>query len=126
MALVLMQDQPTTKSPETQKPPKIEELPPEENVSAKPKEYSFNPLQAETEMTTGKFYFKRGKYRAAADRFREATRWNPTLPEAFERLGAAEEKQSHAKAAHEAYSKYLEMVPEAKDAKEIRKKLAKM
>jgi tetratricopeptide (TPR) repeat protein len=125
MALALLQDQPKAKPPETQKPPKVEELPPEEDIAAKPKEYSFNPLQAETEMNTGKYYFHRGKYRAAAERFREATRWNPTLAEAFERLGAAEEKQHDMKAAREAYSKYLEMAPDAKDAKEIKKKMGK-
>jgi tetratricopeptide (TPR) repeat protein len=106
--------------------PKVEELPPEEDKAAKPKEYSFNPLQAETEMNTGRYYFKRGKYHAAAERFREATRWNPTLAEAYERLGAAEEKQHDLKAAHEAYARYLEMAPDAKDAKEIKKKLSKM
>lgn len=115
------QDQPKPKAP-----PKMEELPPEEDASLKPKEYSFNPLQAETELNTGKYYFHRGKYRAAAERFREATRWNPTLAEAYERLGAAEEKQHDPKAAREAYSKYLEMAPDAKDAKEIKKKISKM
>lgn len=120
MAFLLMQVAPASK------PPKMEDLPPEEDAAAKPKEYSFNPLQAETEMTTGRYYFHRGKYRAAAERFREAARWNPTLAEAYERLGATEEKQHDSKAAREAYSKYLEMAPDAKDAKEIKKKLAKM
>ena len=78
--------------------PKVDELPPEEDPSAKPKEYSFNPLQAEKEMQTGKYYLHRGKSRPAADRFREATRWNPTLAEAFQWLGEAEEKNHDKKA----------------------------
>ena len=109
-----------------QEPPKPDQLPPEEDASAKPKEYSFNPLQAEKEMQTGKFYLHRGKYRPAAERFREAARWNPTLAEAWEWLGEAEEKGHDKKAAREAYSKYLEMAPDAKDAKEIKKKIAKL
>jgi len=108
------------------KPPVQEDIPPEEDAAAKPKEYAFNPLQAETEMRIGGYYFKKGKYRAAADRFREATRWNPTLAEAFVRLGEAEEKQHNAKAAREAYAKYLEVAPDAKDAAQIKKKLSKL
>ena len=111
-----------------QKPAPIikEEIPPEEDESLKPKEYSFNPLQAEHEMTAGNYYFKRGKFIAAANRFREATKWNGTLAEAWKRLGEAEEKQHDEKAAREAYAKYLEVAPDAKDAAAIKKKLAKM
>ena len=103
-----------------------EEIPPEEDESVKPKDYSFNPLQAEHEMTAGNYYFKRGKYPAAANRFREATKWNATLAEAWRRLGEAEEKQHDKKAAREAYSKYLEVAPDAKDAEAIKKKIGKM
>jgi tetratricopeptide (TPR) repeat protein len=103
-----------------------EEIPPEEDESLKPKEYSFNPLQAEHEMTAGNYYFKRGKFIAAASRFREATKWNPTLPESWKRLGEAEEKLHDAKATREAYSKYLEVAPDAKDAEAIKKKIAKL
>jgi tetratricopeptide (TPR) repeat protein len=112
--------------PPKQKPPVQEEAPPEEDPSAKPKEYAFNPLQAEKEMRIGNYYFKRGKYRAAADRYHEATLWNPTLAEAFERWGEAAQKQHDNKAAKEAYGKYLEVAPGAKDAPEIKKKLAKL
>ncbi len=125
LLLLAMQEAPKP-APPISAPPKMDELPPEEDAKVKPKEYSFNPLQAETELNTGKFYMRRGKYHAAAERFREATRWNPTLAEAFVRLGEAEEKQHDLKAAREAYSKYLEVAPDAKDAKEVRKKLAKL
>ena len=114
--------------PQTPKPkPQIEEeLPPEEDVSAKPKEYSFNPLQAATELKIGNYYMKRGKYRAAAQRFREATLWNNSLAEGYQRLGEAEEKAHEKKAARDAYAKYLEVAPDAKDADEIRKKMKKL
>jgi tetratricopeptide (TPR) repeat protein len=103
-----------------------EEAPPEEDTTAKPKEYSFNPLQAATEMRVGNYYYKRGKFRAAADRYREASLWNPTLAEAFLRMGEADEKNHDKKAAKEAYSKYLEMAPDAKDAADVKKKLSKL
>ncbi len=108
-----------TTRPQEQK----EQEPPEEDEELKPKEYSFNPLQATRELKTGDFYFKKGNYKAAARRFREATRWDPTSAHAFLRLGEAEEKLHDAKAAQEAYAKYLELDPEAKDAERIRKKL---
>jgi tetratricopeptide (TPR) repeat protein len=111
---------------QSQQGPVIEQAPPEEDESMKVKEYSFNPLQAAKELQVGNYYFKKGSYRAAAQRFREATKWNNGMAEAWLRLGDAAEKQHDAKAAKEAYDKYLELEPEAKNASEIRKKLAKL
>lgn len=103
-----------------------EEAPPEEDESLSVKEYSFNPLQAEKEIRVGNYYFKRGKYRAAALRFREATKWNVGSGEAWLRLGEAAEKQNDTKSAKEAYAKYLELSADAKNAPEIRKKLEEL
>jgi tetratricopeptide (TPR) repeat protein len=99
--------------------------PPEEDDSAKPKEYAFNPLQAVKELDVGNQYMKKGAYRAAVARYTEATRWNPALAEAYLKLGEAAEKFKDPKAAKEAYSKYLELAPDAKNAAEIKKKLAR-
>src|SRR5260370_14969396 len=85
--------QPSEQSPQQPPPAQEEQAPPEEDESEKPKEYSFNPLQAEKEVRIGNFYFHKRKYPAAATRYREATRWNANLPEAYFRLGEAEEKQ---------------------------------
>jgi tetratricopeptide (TPR) repeat protein len=103
-----------------------EEVPKEEDTTLTEKDYAFNPLQAEKEIQVGEFYFKKGKYRAAAERFREATKWNAGASEAWLRLGDAEEKQKDSKAAKEAYTKYLDLSPDAKNAPEIRKKLEKI
>jgi tetratricopeptide (TPR) repeat protein len=103
-----------------------EQAPPEEDESLAPKEYSFNPLQASKELKIGNYYYKKGSYRAAAQRFLEATRWDNTLAEAFLRLGEAREKQRDHKAAAEAYAKYLELAPDAKDAAEVKKRLARL
>ena len=113
-------------APKAKKPPVQEELPPEEDAAVKPKEYTFNPLQAENEMKAGDFYFKRGKFVAAANRFKEATLWNPTLAEAFLRLGEADEKRHDREGAKQAYSKYLEVAPDSKHAAEVKKKLSKL
>jgi tetratricopeptide (TPR) repeat protein len=111
--------------PQKKQPPPQEQAPPEEDTSIeKPKQYSFNPLQAEKERKIGEFYFKKGSYTAAAGRFREATKWNPSDAEAYLRLGDAEEKLNDAKAAREAYAKYLELAPNGKQAGAVKKKLA--
>jgi tetratricopeptide (TPR) repeat protein len=108
-----------------------EQIPPEEDESAKPKEYSFNPLAAEKELRVGNYYFHKGSYGAAAQRFREATRWNNNFAEAYVRLGDAEEKRKNWKAAREAYEKYLQLAGEedkrnGEIRKEVRKKVARL
>jgi predicted Zn-dependent protease len=108
-----------------QEQPQVEQEPPEEDESSKPKEYAFNPLQAEKEMKVGAFYMKKKSYKAAARRYREATRWDPNNADAFLRLAEAEEKLHDDKASHEAYAKYLELQPDSKDAAAVRKKLEK-
>jgi tetratricopeptide (TPR) repeat protein len=103
-----------------------EQAPPEEDAALAPKQYAFNPLQAEKEMKAGDFYFKKGKYRAAGNRYLEATRWNNNLAEAYLKLGEAEEKEHDKRAAKEAYQRYLALAPDARNAAEIKKKLAKL
>jgi tetratricopeptide (TPR) repeat protein len=104
-----------------------EEVPKEEDESlTTSKEYSFNPLQAKKEIRVGDYYFKKGSFRAAVLRFREATKWNAADSEAWLRLGEAAEKQKDDKTVKEAFAKYLELAADAKEAPEIRKKLEKL
>jgi tetratricopeptide (TPR) repeat protein len=127
VALVHAQNQPgQLKKDRSQPTSGKQEVPPEEDTSLAVKEYSFNPLQAEKELQIGNFYFKTGKYRSAAMRFAEATKWNEGYSDAWLRLGETEEKLKDPKAAKEAYSKYLELAADAKNAAEIRKKLQKL
>lgn len=100
-----------------------EEVPPEEDSSVSEKEYSFNPLQAQKEVQTGNFYYHKGSYRAAENRFKEATLWNNGYDEAWLRLGETEEKLRDKKAAREAYEKYVEVTSDQKKAAEIKKKI---
>ena len=118
---------PAQQKPSAQKPPEPQEqVPPEEDEGEKPKEYSFNPLQAEKEVRIGNYYFRKGNYRAAALRFREATRWNNNFSEAYLQLGVAEEKRKDLKAAREAYEKFLELAPDDKRSSDIRKKVERL
>lgn len=123
--LVAQEDKQLQKRPtEEPKSQPQEQEPPEEDESLAPKTYSFNPLEAEKDLKVGLYYFKKGNYKAAVNRFREATLWNPTYAEAFLRLGEGEEKLKDKKAAQEAYEKYVALAPDEKQAEAIKKKLA--
>ena len=105
-------------------PPVVEEAPPEEDVDqSRVVEYTLNPLQSEKEMRIGNYYAKKGSFKAAAARFLEATRWNPSSVDAFLKLGEARERLGDKKAAGEAYAKVLELDPENKMAAALKKKL---
>src|SRR5262249_55382826 len=101
-------------------------MPPEEDTTVATREYAFNPLQARKEITVGNEYFKKRSYRAAAGRYAEATNWNSGKPEAWLRLGEAQEKLKDMKAAREANTKYRELAADDKRADEIRKRLEKL
>ena len=88
--------------------------------------YAFNPVRALSELHTGNFYFKKGNYRAAMRRFQEAGKWNPGYAEAFLRTAEAAEKLKDTVAEREAYGKYLDISPDAKNAASIKKKLASL
>ena len=122
-ALWAQQDK-TPKPAEQAKPPAQEQIPPEEDENLKPREYPFNPLEAENDLKVGNFYFHQGKFKAAVTRFREATRYNPQYAEAYLRLGDAEEKMGDKQAASDAYKKYLELAPDSKNAGAVKKKIA--
>jgi tetratricopeptide (TPR) repeat protein len=113
------------KTPPAPQPEEEVQLPPEEDKTQIPKEYSFNPVQSKKEVTVGEFYFKKRDFKAAMGRFREATKWNDGNAEAWLRLGDAADKMKDVKAAREAWEKYLQLAPDAKNAAEVRKRLGK-
>ena len=119
---------PAPKTAAPQEPDEVE--PPEEDESLKPKEYTFNPLQAEKELKVGAFHFKRGNWKGAAMRFEEATKWNPSLAEAWRRLGEVREKVFDDPGAIAAYKRYLETAgddaKEAKQVKAVQKRLGEL
>ena len=102
-----------------------EEVPPEEDASLAKEDISFNPLQAAKEIDAGNYYYKKGSYLAAEGRYRRATEYNEGNAEAWLKLGETREKLKDRKSAREAYSKYLEVASDSRNAAEIRKKLEK-
>ena len=103
-----------------------EEEPPEEDESLKPKEYTLNPLESERNITAGNYYLKKGNYRAATKRYTEATLWDPGSAPAFLKLAEAAEKLHDRDAARQAYMKYLELAPDAKNAADVKKKITQL
>jgi tetratricopeptide (TPR) repeat protein len=120
LAVPLAAQQPKVPGP----PASQEQEPPEEDPDLKPKEYSFNPLEASRNIVAGNFYFKKGNYRAAARRYLEASRWDPTSAEALLKLGEASEKMRDFPAAREAYEKYLTVASDPKDQEVVKRKIA--
>lgn len=101
-----------------------EQEPPEEDPDLKPKEYSFNPLEASRNITAGNFYFKKGNFRAASRRFLEASKWDPTSAEAVLRLGEADEKLRNFSEAREAYEKFITLSSDSKEIEAVKKRIA--
>jgi len=103
-----------------------EVVPPEEDTSIGDTTYSFNPLQAKKDIEVGNEYAKKRSYRAAANRFLSATKYDDGDATAWLRLGEMQEKLKDSPAARQAYQKYLEISADAKNAPEIKKRLEKL
>lgn len=102
-----------------------QEEPPEEDESLAPENYVLNPLESERNIRVGNYYWHKGKYRAAAGRYERATRFNPSSPEAFMKLGEAQEKLKNGDAARTAFQKVMKLAPDSKFGHEAKKKLNK-
>ena len=73
----------------------------------------------------GDEYLKKSKVSAAANRYLEATRWDPGSAEAFLKLGQAREKLRQYSRAREAYLKSIDLTDDPKEKDAIRKKMDK-
>ena len=86
-------------------------------------QYAFNPIQAKKDLKIGNFYARKGNHRGAAGRYLEATKWNPSYAEAYWRLGRSREKLKQPSDALAAYRQFLQLAPDDKRAKAVRKKI---
>jgi tetratricopeptide (TPR) repeat protein len=101
-------------------------VPAEEDKDMAREDFSFNPLESQKWVARGDFYWKKSKYAAAAGRYEGATKLNEGNAEAWLKLAKVDEKLRDMAGAKAAYTKYLAVSPDAKDAADIRKKLEKM
>jgi tetratricopeptide (TPR) repeat protein len=105
--------------------PPEEGNPPEEDESLIPEKVTLNPMEAERSIRVGTYYMHKGKFRAALQRFELATRYNPSSPDAFFKVGEAEEKLKNEDAAKVAFTKVVHLAPNTKLAQEAQKKIGK-
>lgn len=103
--------------------PSDEENPPEEDESVAPEKFVLNPLESERNIKVGNYYWNRKKFVAAAQRYERATKYNPSSPEAFFKLGEAQDKLKHKDTARACYQKVMDLAPDSKLASEARKKI---
>jgi Tfp pilus assembly protein PilF len=83
-------------------------------------------LQSAKDVGVGNQYLKRGKLRAAEMRYTAATKWNDGNAEAWLKLGEVAERLKDRDKAKEAYKKYLELAADAKNVKDIQKRVDKL
>jgi len=99
--------------------------------TAKKKE--FNPMLAEENLQIGNFYYKRGNYPAALERYRDAVEYQPNLiaardamGRAVERLGRDHEKKRETDKALALYKEFLALFPDAPKSAEFKSKIASL
>jgi tetratricopeptide (TPR) repeat protein len=115
-------------SPATQKPAEEVQVPddsqmPEDDESVKPETFPLNPLESDRNVRVGNYYWHKGNYRAALQRYERATKYNPSSPEAFYKVGEAEEKLKNKDAARAAFRRVIQVAPDSKMAHDAKKKL---
>jgi tetratricopeptide (TPR) repeat protein len=88
--------------------------------------HPYDPHKAEKDVEVGDFYFKRGNYRAAMGRYREAMEYKPNdaaatfgLASTLDRLGKVDEAVA-------SYESYLKTLPHGPRAEEARKSLQRL
>jgi len=89
--------------------------------------YASPPASKSVEV--GDFYLRKGKYKAALSRFQEALKIDAHYAPAYRELGRVYEKMGLWQKSLDAYRKYLDELPSAKDAreaKEIHKAIARL
>jgi tetratricopeptide (TPR) repeat protein len=100
--------------------------PEEEDESVAPEKFVLNPLESDRNVKVGDFYMHKGTpsgYRAALHRYERATKFNPSNPEAFYKIGEAQEKLKNKDGAKAAFEKVIQIAPDSKFAREAKKKI---
>jgi len=81
---------------------------------------AFASPSASKSVEIGDFYLKRKKYKAAMSRFQEALNTDPHYAPAYRELGRVYEKMGFWQKSLDAFQKYLDELPSAKDAREAK------
>ncbi|MGH9714732.1 MAG: tetratricopeptide repeat protein [Candidatus Acidiferrales bacterium] len=112
-------------------PPEPEEKP-ETKPDQKPEQKLGQPLErydpypAQKDLEVGMFYLHKGDVDAAIDRFKDAIVQRPNFAKPRLLLGEAYQKKGDKSEALKYYKEYLQVFPNAPDAKNVRKKIEKL
>jgi Flp pilus assembly protein TadD len=88
--------------------------------------HTWDPQKAAKDIEVGNFYFKRGNYKAAEDRFREALTYKENDAVATFRLAESLEKLGVLDDARAEYESYLKILPHGPEAPQAQKALEKL
>ena len=86
----------------------------------------FDPLGAEKDLEVGNFYFKKGNYDAAIERYEDATHKHVGYAKPYLLLGEAYDKKDDAENALKAYRQYLHLYTEAPDHKKVEARITEL
>lgn len=100
--------------------------PDSEDVSDTSELKPWNPHKAMKNVEVGDYYFKRGNYRAAVSRYREALEWKPKDAMATFKLAQALDKTDQKSEAAEQYQAYLKILPHGINAEDCKKALQRL
>lgn len=81
-----------------------------------------DPEKAKEHLEIGDFYFKRGNYKAAEERYRDAIRYLPSWAEPYRKLTRLLEKQGDFPAAVKICEEFIQVNPDADKVERFRKK----
>jgi tetratricopeptide (TPR) repeat protein len=105
----------------------VEDLvPPPPSPSSVQEFHPWNPMKASKDVEVGNFYFKRGNYKAALDRYKEALYYKENDAVATYRLAVCQEKVGDKDEARKNFEQYLKILPEGPYAKDARASLEKL
>jgi tetratricopeptide (TPR) repeat protein len=100
--------------------------PDSEDLSSTTELKPWNPHRAMKNIEVGDFYMKKGNYRAAISRYREALEWKPRDATATFKLAQALDKTEQRSAAAEQYQAYLKILPRGVYAEDCKKALERL
>lgn len=87
---------------------------------------TFDPLGAEKDLEVGNFYFKKGNYDAAIERYQDATVKHAGYAKPFLLLGEAYEKKDDPVNALKAYKQFVHLYPESPERKRVDARIAEL
>jgi tetratricopeptide (TPR) repeat protein len=99
---------------------------PDTSEPAKPSQPDYNPTESEKDVEVGLFYMHKGDVDAAIPRFEDAISLRANYAKPRLLLGQAYEKKHDYPTAVKYYKEYLQVFPDAPDAKKIQNTIEKL